>query len=323
MRDLRLSVVVPVYNEEQTLRELWATLTPVLDALDADWEVVFVDDASIDATSSMLAELHERDPRCKILRFSRNFGHQIAVSAGLDHAAGDAVVVMDADLQDPPELIPDLVARWQEGYEVVYAVRGFREGMSPATRAVFGAFYRVLHRLAEVDIPLHAGDFRLIDRVVVETFRRMPERSRYVRGMISWAGFRQVGVPYRRPARVAGTSKYSLGRRIRFALSGIISFSTLPLRISIGFGAVISTVAFVVGVWAIVARAVGAFVIPGWASVMVLTSFLGGVQLLLLGVLGLYVGNVYEEVKGRPLYVIRESVGIDEDVLRRVHELAR
>jgi glycosyltransferase involved in cell wall biosynthesis len=283
----------------------------VLDALDGESEVVFVDDRSIDATPELLADVRARDGRCKIIRLARNFGHQVAISAGLDAALGDAVIVMDGDLQDPPEVIPRLVARWREGFEVVYAVREQRGGVRWWRRTAYRAFYRLLRRLANIEIPLDAGDFRLVDRRALDAFKQMPERTRYVRGMISWVGFRQVGVAYEREGRYAGESKYSLLRLLHLALRGIVGFSTLPLRLAIAVGATISTIAFIVGIWAIAARAADVFVPPGWTSTVVVVSFLGGVQLLLIGILGLYIGNIYEEVKARPLYVIDEAIGLE------------
>ena len=290
--------------------ELWSRLSAVLDGLDGDSEVVFVDDRSIDATPELLAQIHARDSRCKSIRLARNFGHQIAISAGLDAALGDAVIVMDGDLQDPPEIIPRLVARWREGFEVVYAVREQREGVRWWKRAAYSAFYRLLRRLASIEIPPDAGDFRLVDRRALDAFKQMPERTRYVRGMFSWVGFRQVGVTYERHGRYAGDSKYSLLRLVNLALSGIVGFSTLPLRLAIAIGAAVSTISFVIGIWALAARLADVFVPPGWTSTVVIVAFIGGVQLLLMGVLGLYIGNIYEEVKARPLYVIDEAVGL-------------
>jgi glycosyltransferase involved in cell wall biosynthesis len=282
----------------------------VLDELGADAEILFVDDCSYDGSHELLLELQRRDPRCKVIRLARNFGHQIAISAGLDFALGDAVIVMDADLQDPPEVVPDLLARWREGYEVVYAVREDRAGEAWLKRKTAAWFYRVLRRLASVNMPVDVGDFRLVDRRALDAFRSMRERRRYVRGMFSWVGFRQTGVVYRRPERFAGEPKYSFSKSLRLAVDGIVSFSNAPLRLALVWGFFFSVVSFFVGVFAIVAKLAGAFVVPGWASIFVVVSFLGGIQLMLMGMMGLYIGRIYEEVKARPLYIIRETHGL-------------
>ncbi|HEV8687038.1 MAG TPA: glycosyltransferase family 2 protein [Gaiellaceae bacterium] len=312
MSRLRYSFVIPVFNERESLPELHRRLSEVVARLGGDAELLFVDDCSFDGSYDVLLELQRSDPRVKVIRFARNFGHQVAITAGLDFALGDAVIVMDADLQDPPEVVPDLVARWEEGYEVVYAVREAREGEPWLKRVTAAWFYRVLRRIASVEMPLDAGDFRLVDRAALDAFRSMRERNRYVRGMFSWVGYRQIGVPYHRPERFAGEPKYSFRKSLTLAADGLVSFSNAPLRLALIGGFFFSTVAFLVGIFAIVAKLAGAFVVPGWASILVAVSFIGGVQLTLLGMLGLYVGRIYEEVKSRPLYVIREAHGIDE-----------
>jgi dolichol-phosphate mannosyltransferase len=309
---LRYSFVIPVFNERESLPELHRRLSKVVAQLGGDAELLFVDDCSFDGSYDVLVQLQRADPRVKVIRFARNFGHQVAITAGLDFALGDAVIVMDADLQDPPEVVPDLVARWEEGYEVVYAVREAREGEPWLKRVTAAWFYRVLRRIASVEMPLDAGDFRLVDRAALDAFRSMRERNRYVRGMFSWVGYRQIGVPYHRPERFAGEPKYSFRKSLTLAADGLVSFSNAPLRLALIGGFFFSTVAFLVGIFAIVAKLAGAFVVPGWASILVAVSFIGGVQLTLLGMLGLYVGRIYEEVKSRPLYVIREAHGIDE-----------
>jgi glycosyltransferase involved in cell wall biosynthesis len=304
---IRYSFVIPVFNERETLPELHRRLLEVIDGLDGEAELVFVDDCSRDGSYEALAELSREDPRIRILRFARNFGHQVAITAGLDHAVGDAVIVMDADLQDPPEVVPDLVARWHEGYEVVYAVRARRSGESWLKRTTAAWFYRLLRWIAHVEMPLDAGDFRLIDRRAADAFRSMRERARYVRGMFSWVGFRQIGVPYDRAERYAGEPKYSYRKSLTLAIDGLVSFSNAPLRVALVAGFVFSSLSFLVGVFAIVAKLSGAFVVPGWASLLVAISFLGGIQLTLMGMLGLYVGRIYEEVKARPIYILRED----------------
>ncbi|MDQ5820319.1 MAG: glycosyltransferase family 2 protein [Actinomycetota bacterium] len=307
---MRYSFVIPVYNERDTLPELHTRLAAVAEGLDGESEFLFVDDCSFDGSRELLIQLHERDPRCKLVRFARNFGHQVAISAGLDLALGEAVIVMDADLQDPPELVPELVARWREGYQVVYAVRERREGEGRLKRLFATWFYRVLRRLSKTDMPVDVGDFRLVDRRALDAFRSMRERNRYVRGMFSWIGFRQIGVPYRREQRFAGEPKYSFRKSLRLAIDGIVSFSDLPLRMALVVGFVFSVASFVVGIAAIVAKFAGAFVVPGWASLLVVVAFLGGIQLTVIGMTGLYIGRIYEEVKARPLYVIGEVRGI-------------
>ncbi len=307
---MRYSFVIPVYNERDTLSELHTRLSAVADGLDGESEFLFVDDASSDGSHELLLDLHARDSRCKVVRFARNFGHQAAISAGLDLALGEAAIVLDGDLQDPPELVPELVARWAEGYEVVYAVREEREGDGWLKRHLAASFYRVQRRLSNVDIPVDVGDFRLVDRRALDAFRSMRERNRYVRGMFSWIGFRQIGVPYRREQRYAGEPKYSFRKSLRLAVDGIVSFSDLPLRTALVVGFLFSVGSFVVGIGAIVAKVAGAFVVPGWASLLVVISFLGGIQLTVIGMAGLYIGRIYEEVKARPLYVIREAHGI-------------
>ena len=307
----RYSFVIPVYNEEETLRELFGRLRAVLDTLDGEAEVILVDDGSTDASYRTLLELHAADERFKAVRLTRNFGHQIALTAGLDFALGDAVVIMDADLQDPPELVPELARRWQEGYDIVHAVRSERRADPWLKRVTAGVFYRLLRRLANVDVPLDVGDFRLVDRRALDAFRTLRERHRYVRGMFAWLGFRQTGVEYRRPARFAGETKYPFRKSLRLAVDGIVSFSHVPLRLALVVGLFISVVSFGIGLFAIGAKLAGAFVVPGWASLLVVVSFLGGVQLVVMGMMGLYVARIYDEVKARPLYLISEAAGLD------------
>jgi dolichol-phosphate mannosyltransferase len=305
----RYSFVIPVCNEEETLPELDRRLRSVLDGLDGPAEVILVDDGSSDRSHELLVDLSRRDPRFKVLRFTRNFGHQMAITAGLDRASGDAVIVMDGDLQDPPELAPELIARWREGYEVVYAIREDRRAEPFLRRAAIRLFYRILRRLTEVDIPPDAGDFRLVDRRALDQFRALRENNRYVRGLFAWIGFRQIGVPYRREARYAGTTKYPLRKLVKLGADGVLGFSNLPLRLTMALGFAVSGTSFVLGVVAIVLRIIGIGTVPGWASVVVVVSFLGGVQLIVTGTMGLYVARIYEEVKGRPLYIVRESHG--------------
>lgn len=311
------SLVVPIYDEEAALPALYERLAHLLERLDGSAEVILVDDGSQDDSFTKMVELSLRDPRFKVLQLSRNFGQQAAITAGIDFARGNAVIIMDADLQDPPELVLTMAERWREGFEVVYAVRRERRGERWSKRLTAALFYRVLRRLSDVEIPGSVGDFRLVDRKAVDAYRSMRESDRFVRGMFSWIGFKQIGVPYERAERVAGETKYPLSKMVNFALDGIVGFSKAPLRFALGFGFVVSVLAFLVGFGAIVVKLVGAFTVPGWASLFVVSSFLGGVQLIVLGVVGEYVGRIYEETKRRPLYIVNRAAGLfDEDVQR-------
>ena len=306
------SFVIPVFNERETLEELYHRLVPVLDALDGPAEVVLVDDGSTDGSYEVMEALHERDERVKLVRLSRNFGHQIALTAGLDHASGSATIAMDADLQDPPEVALELAKRWREGYAVVYAVRERRIGETRTKLVTAKLFYRLLGRLTDVEIPGDAGDFRLLDRRALDAMSSMREHNRYLRGMSAWVGFDQTGVTYVRDARHAGQTKYSLRKMIGFGLDGIVSFSTAPLRLTLNLGFLVSALAFVLGLAAIVVKLAGVYAVPGWASIVVVIAFLGGVQLTVLGVMGEYVAQIHQEVKRRPLYLVRDVVGLDD-----------
>lgn len=303
-----LSVAVPVFNEQENIPELYRRLVAALDGCVASFEIVFVDDGSQDATWALVQQLAARDGRVRGLRFSRNFGHQMAFAAGLDHARGEAVVIMDADLQDPPEVIPELVARWREGYDVVYGQRRRRDGESAFKLWTAKVFYRLLRRITPVDIPLDTGDFRLMDRRAVEAFRRLGERHRFTRGLVAWLGFRQTGVLYDRAARHAGDTKYPLRKMMRFAVDAITSFSHVPLQLATWMGFAVSALAFAYIVVVLALKVVG-ISWPGYTSLMAAILFLGGVQLVMIGLLGEYLGRVYDEVKHRPLYVVQEEAG--------------
>jgi glycosyltransferase involved in cell wall biosynthesis len=309
-----LSLVIPMFNEELIVSELDRRLRDFLRALpgvEASWEVVFVNDGSKDRTLPMLKELATAEPRYKIISFSRNFGHQAAITAGVDRAEGEAVVVMDADLQDPPEVVEAMIARWREGYDVVYAVREKRHGETWFKRATAAAFYRLLRTmLGGVDIPVDAGDFRLMSRPVVLTLRALREQHRFVRGMVAWIGFKQVAVKYDRPARFAGETKYPLRKMLRFAIDGITSFSTVPLRTATWLGVMAGLVAIVTAIWALFQRLFG-HVVAGWTTIMIAVAFGTCAQLLVLGILGEYVGRIYEEVKRRPLYIVAEQTNLE------------
>jgi polyisoprenyl-phosphate glycosyltransferase len=300
------SLVVPAHNEEGVVGELVARLIQVMDALDRESEAILVDDGSRDRTYELMLEAASADPRFRLVRLSRNFGHQIALTAGVDLAAGDAVIVLDADLQDPPEVILELAARWREGYDIVYAVREMREGETRFKRATATAFYRAFNRISEVEVPLDAGDFRLVDRRALDVFNQMRESNRFVRGMFSWIGLRQTGVLYRRHERFAGETKYPFRKMLRFAATGVTSFSSAPLRAALNLGFFVSIVSFLIGMWSLIVKVGGFFNVPGWTSIVVPVTFIGGIQLIVLGVIGEYIGDIHAEVKRRPLYVISE-----------------
>jgi glycosyltransferase involved in cell wall biosynthesis len=304
VRSARLvSIVAPMHNEQETVREFHRRAIAAFG--DVPFELVLVDDGSSDDTPRILSELADADPRVKIVELSRNFGHQTALTAGLDHATGDAVVMMDADLQDPPELIPDMLAKWREGADVVYAVRTQREGETPFKRATAKLFYRLISKLADVNLQANSGDFRLLDRRALDALQSMRERNRYLRGMTVWVGFTQTAIEYAREARYAGETKYPLRKMIRFALDAIVSFSHTPLQVATVIGFVCAALAFLGIPVAIGMRIAGQFV-PGVTTTVIAVLLLGGIQLIAIGVIGEYVGRIYDEVKQRPLYFVRQ-----------------
>jgi glycosyltransferase involved in cell wall biosynthesis len=313
----RFSVVVPLRNEEEVLASLVERLTATLEELEGEWEVILVDDGSSDGTYGLAVELHGRDPRFKVIRLSRGFGHQVALSAGLDLAGGEAVVTMDGDLQHPPEVIVEFVERWQGGDEIVYGVMEERRGESRFKDWSARVFYRLLGRLAAIDVPSGVGDFRLIDRRALEAVRAMRESNRYLRGMFSWVGFRQSAVPYDSPPRPAGRSKYTRVQMFRLATDAVIGFSNRPLRLGLNVGFAVSVASIAFGLSAVVTRLAGLFVVPGWTSIMVLVGIVGGIQLVVLGVIGEYVSHIFDEVKRRPLYVVSRMHGFPENKVRR------
>ena len=304
-----ISVVVPCMNEEQVLRETNLRLAGALEQISPNFEIIYVDDGSTDSTPELLREMQLHDYRIRVVRFSRNFGHQVAITAGLEHTRGDAVVIIDADLQDPPEVIRQFVDKWMEGYDVVYGVRAEREGETAFKLWTAKLFYRCISRLSDTAIPLDTGDFRLMDRGVVDALMAMPERDRFVRGMVSWLGYSQTAVSYRRVARFAGHTKFSLFKMLRFATDGIVSFSILPLRVATWIGFAASGVALVGLVLTLFARFFATGLVKGWTSTMIAIYFIGGVQLICMGIIGEYVGRIYGESKRRPLYVVRERMG--------------
>ncbi len=308
------SVVAPVYNEEQLLHEFYRRAVAMLEALGEPFEIVLVNDGCRDRSPEIMRDLHAKDPRVKVVNFSKNFGHQLAITAGIDHARGAAVVIIDSDLQDPPEVIPDLIKRWQEGYQVVYAVRAEREGETWFKQTTAKTFYRLIARITNVNIPVDTGDFRLMDRRVVDALSSMREQHRFMRGMSAWVGFKQTGVPYKRDARSAGETKYPFRKMFKFALDGITSFSYLPLQLATYTGFGITILSLLGIILTIILRLIpGVYAFEGQATTLVTVLFLGGVQLIFLGIIGEYLGRIYDEVKNRPLYIVAETLGFEEE----------
>lgn len=303
-----ISIVVPVYNEEAVVFESYKRLKGVMESLNEPYEMIFVNDGSRDATPGIVRRICEDDPTVHFIDFARNFGHQVAISAGMDYASGEAVVVIDADLQDPPEVIPAMIAKWREGYDVVYGKRAERKGETLFKRFTSAAFYRVLQTLTDVDIPVDTGDFRLIDRKVCDALKLIKERNRYVRGIISWLGFKQTGVEFVRDKRFAGETKYPLKKMLRFAFDGITSFSVKPLKLSSYVGGIVSFAGFAYLLVVVYQKLFTERTVTGWASMMAVSLFFNGVVLMMLGIIGEYIGRIYDEAKGRPLYVVRETL---------------
>lgn len=316
-----LTVVIPAFNEQENVEPMYRRLVAALENVVDGLEVLFVDDGSSDGTWRAVSVLAARDRRVRGIRFARNFGHQAALTAGVDAARGRAAVIIDADLQDPPEVIPEMVARWREGYEVVYGQRVEREGETWFKKTTAAAFYRLMQRITNVRIPVDTGDFRLMGERALAAFRSLPERNRFIRGLVSWIGFRQTAVRYRRASRAAGETKYPIRKMVAFALDGITSFSFLPLRLGTALGFLVSLLSFLYIVVVIVLKALG-INYPGYTSMMASILFLGGVQLIMIGILGEYLARVFEEVKGRPIYLVDETtdggeVAVTRDAVRR------
>ena len=306
---IRYSFVIPIFNEEAVLPLLAARMDQLLAGLDGAAEVIFIDDGSSDASAAWLAARTRQNPAYRFIALSRNFGHQIAITAGMDAARGEAIIVMDADLQDPPEVVTGMIARWQEGFQVVYAKRLSRAGETAFKRATANIFYKLLNTLTHVDIPRDVGDFRLIDRKVLEAFKAMPERDRFVRGMFAWLGFRQTSVEFHRPERAAGETKYPFVKMLRLAINGVVGFSDTPLRAALWAGVGVSALALTYGFYVIAMSLAHSQLVSGWSSTIVIISFLCGVNMLMTGIVGLYVGRIYNEVKRRPLYVVDRTAG--------------
>ena len=301
------SIIAPIYNEIENLPELYRRVKEVMDSSGETWELILVDDGSTDGSTGKIRELAEADKQVRPVIFARNFGHQVAITAGWDYARGDAVVIIDADLQDPPEVILELAKKWKEGYEVVYAVRAEREGESWFKKFTAAAFYRLIYSITDVKIPVDTGDFRLMDRKVVNVLKQMKERHRFPRGMSAWVGFRQIGVEYKRAARVAGVTKYPFNKMLKLALNAITGFSYFPLQVATYFGFASAGVSILAIPVVAVMRLAGSHFFEGQTTTLVSVLFLGGVQLISLGILGEYIGRLYDEAKGRPLYIVSEA----------------
>lgn len=315
---MKYSLVIPIYNEENTLPELYRRLWGVMDVMDGEGEVILVNDGSGDRSLQLIREFHQKDSRICYLSFARNFGHQTAVTAGLNFARGEVVIVLDGDLQDPPELIPDLIAKWREGYQVVYAQRIKRRQESWLKRSTAFVFYRLLRRLANVDIPSDTGDFCLMDRCVVDILNKMPERDRYIRGLRAWIGFEQTAIKFQRDPRFAGEVKYTFAKSFALAIDGLVSFSKVPLRLATYVGLFAACVSILMAVLVFYWRIFYPnSPLTGMAIIIMAVFFLGAVQLVSIGILGEYIGRIYEEVKGRPLYTLAEVVGFAEKDVSR------
>lgn len=312
MKKPTFSIIAPIFNELENIPELYPRVRDVMEQTGEPWELILVDDGSTDGSTDVIRTLAENDARVKPVIFARNFGHQIAVTAGLDYSRGDAVVIIDADLQDPPEVILDLIGKWREGYEVVYAVRAEREGESWFKKTTASLFYRVIYRITDVNIPLDTGDFRLMDRKVVNVMNQMRERHRFLRGMSSWVGYKQTGVTYKRKARFAGETKYPFSKMLKLALNAITSFSYFPLQLATYIGFITAGLSVIAIPVVVLLRLITGTTLEGQATTLIIVLFLGGVQLISLGIIGEYIGRIYDEAKGRPLYIVAEAPEEDE-----------
>jgi len=313
MDKILCSVIVPMYNEEEVVRETYKRLTGVMEGIGENYEIIFINDGSRDNTRAILSEICKKDKKIKMIDFARNFGHQIAITAGMDYARGECMVIIDGDLQDPPELIPDMIKIWRDGYDVVYGKRKSRRGETFFKKFTAKAYYRILRSLTNVDIPVDTGDFRLIDRKVCEALKQLPERSRYVRGLVSWVGFKQTAIEFERKERFAGETKYPLKKMLKLAMDGIMSFSYKPLKLASYIGSILSAISFLYLIIVVIQK----LFFPetaqtGWASLIAVSLFFNGIILLMLGIIGEYIGRIYEEAKGRPLYIINELLNMED-----------
>lgn len=314
-RDIHFTIIIPAYNEEEVIQESYRRLTRVMESIGEPYELLFINDGSQDRTASIIERLARTDPNVRLLDFSRNFGHQIAITAGMDHARGDAIVIIDADLQDPPELIPQMIDKWRKGYEVVYAKRSQRQGESFFKKTTAAIFYRVLSMMAEIDIPLDTGDFRLIDRKVCDVLGNLREKNRFVRGLVSWVGFRQTAVEYVREERYAGETKYPLKKMLRFSMDGITSFSSKPLKMALYLGLGVTAVSIVYLLYLLILAISGS---AGTSPLIACLMLLNGMILIFLGIMGEYMGRIYDEAKDRPLYILRNKLPAEKVKLRGV-----
>jgi glycosyltransferase involved in cell wall biosynthesis len=315
-----VSIIVPLYNEAPNIDHLLRRLESICEDLELNYEIVCVNDGSQDETLSFLIEHHRRNPSIKVVSLSRNFGKEIALTAGLDYAIGQTVVPIDADLQDPPELIADMLEKWRQGYDVVYAVRRSRQGETWLKKLTADTFYRIISRMSRVSIPRNTGDFRLMDRKVVDALKQLPERSRFMKGLFAWVGFKQTAIYYDRAPRYKGQTKWNYWKLWNFAIDGITSFSLIPLKVWSYIGLTLSILAFIYAIFLLLRTLIYGVDLPGYASLMVTVLFLGGIQLITLGVIGEYLGRVYEEVKGRPLYLVRDVYGFDLPLLSTANQ---
>jgi dolichol-phosphate mannosyltransferase len=318
VKNIKYSIIVPVFNEEEVIQKTYQRLITVMNSTNAPYELLFINDGSKDKTEEILIEIGRNDKKVKLINFSRNFGHQVAISAGMDYAQGEAVVIIDADLQDPPELILDMIEKWMEGYDVIYAKRLSRKGESFFKKQSASLFYRTLRSMTDIDIPLDTGDFRLMDRKVVEEIKGLREKNRFVRGIASWVGFRQTAIEYERDARAAGETKYPLKRMLKLSMDGITSFSYKPLKLASYAGAVLAISGLIYMFYVFYLKIFTDATVPGWSSLIIIQLFFSSFVLILLGIMGEYIGRIYDETKNRPLYIVRDYYGLEErNTLRR------
>jgi len=311
MDNIKYSIIIPVFNEEQVIEHTYERLKIVMDSMAEPYELLFINDGSRDKTVDILKHLGEADDHIKIIDFSRNFGHQIAITAGMDYAKGDAVIIIDADLQDPPELILEMIEKWKSGYDVVYAKRTARKGETFFKKQTAALFYRTLRAMTDIEIPIDTGDFRLIDRKVCEQMQNVHERNRFVRGLVSWVGFKQTAVEYERDERYAGETKYPLKRMLKLSIDGITSFSYKPLKIANYLGAALSIIGFIYMLVVLYQKLFTTTTITGWSSIIVIQLFFSGIILMMLGVIGEYIGRIYDEAKNRPLYIVQDVYSVE------------
>ena len=305
----KYSIIIPVFNEEVVIQESYSRLKKIMDSIGEDYELIFIDDGSKDSTEDKIKDFAKKDNKVRLLSFSRNFGHQIALSAGLDYVSGDAIIIIDADLQDPPEVIPEMINKWKEGFEVVYGKRINRKGETAFKKFTAYVFYRVFNKITGYNIPVDTGDFRLVDKKVCEAMKNIPEKSRYMRGLFSWVGFKQTSVGYIREERFAGETKYPFGKMAKFALDAIFSFSYKPLAMASYIGFFISAISFAYIIYIIYLKYFTFKTVLGWSSILAVNLFFNGIILMILGIIGEYIGRIYEETKERPLYILREKIG--------------